>query len=66
MIKEKLIISNIKNLKISSSYKTIKMSFSLLNDLEALILYHIILEIYSTPKEADIFELKKLKYLKLI
>ena len=51
----KLIIPNIKNLKISSSSdENIKMPFSLLNDLEALILYHKKLEIYSTSKKAHI------------
>ena len=63
----KLVVPNIKNLKFYSSanHKIVKMPFSLLNDLEALIIYDAKLDIYSIPNEPEL-ELKKLKYLKLI
>ena len=63
----KLKIPNIKNLKVSSSSSdSVKMPFCLLNDLDSLILSYFKLDIYSIPNGSDTFELKKLKYLKLV
>jgi len=60
--------ARIKNLKISGNYNgKIKVKFSLLNNLEALILYNNSkLDIYDLPKNnKDIYELRNLKYLYL-
>ena len=60
--------ARIKNLKISGDYNgKIKVNFSLLNNLEALILYgNSKLDIYDLPNNNnDIYELRNLKYLYL-
>ena len=55
---------NIKKLKISGG-SIIKMPFSLLNKLEALLLGYAQIKIYSIPENKNTFELKNLKYLEL-
>ena len=60
--------ARIKNLKISGDYnEKIKVKFSILNNLEALILYgNSKLDIYDLPNNNnDIYELRNLKYLYL-